>query len=611
MPDDNNSRNTIIFVVISLVLLAVYQFFVIGPHQKQEEIARARQQAAAISPQSTVPGAPAGSTTPFIPRADALAQSPRVPVKTPALSGSISLKGGRVDDLYLTNYRETLAKDSPPVELFRPKGAQYAYFARSGWIGANLTGLPGDDTVWTLASGATLTPSTPVTLSYDNGQGLTFTRQIAVDDKYLFTITDTAANHSPTLVSLTPYATVERQGLPAPTATNGTFEGGVGALGLDKPTLKNELWKQWRTDTDKKKTENLDFQSKGGWLGLTDKYWLGALIPDQNETLKADFQLTPVNGVEIFDAGYVGQGRALAPGTQVTETTRLFAGAKVVPQLKAYERSLGVPHLEDAVDWGTGLGSWEYIVAKPMFWLLQQLHGLLGNMGLALLAMTLVVRLIFFYPANLSFASMAKMKKVQPELELIKANFKDDPAGLQRETMALYAENKINPLLGCLPMLATLPVLIGLYKVLSVSIDMRHASFYFLAQDLSARDPSTIWNLFGLIPWHPEAAPLIGTFLNGPLHLGIWAIAYGFTMFLSQSMSPPAGDPTQQQVMKFMPIIFTFFLGSLAVGLLIYYTWSNMLTVLQQYVLMRRHEVDNPIDRALGKVGAGRKKAAG
>jgi YidC/Oxa1 family membrane protein insertase len=610
MPDDNNSRNTIIFVVISLVLLTVYQFFVISPHQKAEQVARAKQQAAATSPQGNVPGAPAGTATTFVPRAQAIAQSPRVPVKTPALSGSVALKGGRIDDLYLTEYRETLDKASPPVELFRPKGAQYAYFAQSGWIGANLTGLPDDNTVWAVTSGSTLTPTTPVTLTYDNGQGLTFTRQIAVDDKFLFTITDTAANHSPAPIILTPYASVERQGVPPGLPSNGTFEGAVGALGLDNQTLKNETWKQWRTDIVKK-PEALSFQSKGGWVGLTDKYWLGALIPNQGEAVNAKFRLTPVDGVEIFDASYVGQSRAVAPGTQVATTTRLFAGAKVVPQLKAYEKSLGVPRLEDAVDWGTGLGSWEFIVAKPMFWLLEQLHNLLGNMGLALLAMTLVVRLIFFYPANLSFASMAKMKKVQPEMDALKINFKDDPAGLQREMMALYAQNKINPLLGCLPMLATLPVLIGLYKVLSVSIDMRHAPFYFLAQDLSARDPSTIWNLFGVIPWHPAAAPLIGTFLDGPLHLGIWAIAYGFTMFLSQSMSPPAGDPTQQQVMKFMPLLFTFILGSLAVGLLIYYTWSNILTVLQQYVLMRKHEVDNPIDRALGKVGVGRKKATG
>jgi YidC/Oxa1 family membrane protein insertase len=610
MPDDNNSRNTIIFVVISLVLLSIYQFFVIGPHQKAEQVARAKQQAAAISPQGNVPGAPAGTTTAFVPRVQALAQSPRVPITTPALSGSVALKGGRVDDLYLMEYRETLDKGSPPVELFRPKGAQYAYFAQSGWIGANLPGLPDENTVWTLASGSTLTPTTPITLAYDNTQGLTFTRQIAVDDKFLFTITDTAANHSTTPITLTPYASVERQGVAANVNANGVMEGAVGALGTDGPTLKNETWKQWRSDAVKK-PETLNFASKGGWLGLTDKYWLGAFIPSQSETVSAKFRLTPVDGVEIFDASYVGQARNVAPGTQVTETTRLFAGAKVVPQLKAYERSLGVPHLEDAVDWGTGLGSWEYIVAKPMFWLLEQLHSLLGNMGLALLAMTLVVRLIFFYPANLSFASMAKMKKVQPEMDALKINFKDDPAGLQREMMALYAQNKINPLLGCLPMLATLPVLIGLYKVLSVSIEMRHAPFYFLAQDLSAKDPSTIWTLFGLIPWHPAALPVIGTFLDGPLHLGVWAIAYGFTMFLSQSMSPPAGDPTQQQVMKFMPLIFTFILGSLAVGLLIYYTWSNILTVLQQYVLMRRHEVDNPIDRALGKVGVGRKKATG
>jgi YidC/Oxa1 family membrane protein insertase len=610
MPDDNNSRNTIIFVVVSLVILSLYQVFVMGPHQKAEQAARARQQASATAPQTGGPGAPDASVTPFVSRAQAVAASPRVPINTPSLSGSVSLKGGRIDDLFLSGYRETIDKNSPPVELFRPKGAQYAYFAQSGWTGANLPGLPNDDTLWSAAQGSTLTPTTPVTLTYDNGQGLTFTRLISVDDKFLFTITDTAANHSPAPVSLTPYASVQRQGLPTTTQAN-AFEGGVGALGLDKPILKNETWKAWRTD-EVKKPEDLNFQSKGGWLGLTDKYWLGALIPDQHEAVNAKFRLTQASGVEIFDANYVGATRALPPGTQVTETTHLFAGAKVVPLLKSYATSLNAPRLEDAVDWGTGPGAWQSFIAKPLFWALEKIHGLVGNMGLALLGLTLVVRLIFFYPANLSYASMAKMRKVQPEMEELKIQFKDDPAGLQREMMALYAQNKINPLMGCLPMLATLPVLIGLYKVLNVTIEMRHAPFYVLAQDLSAKDPSTIWNLFGLIPWHPAALPVLGTFLDGPLHLGIWAIAYGFTMFLSTSMSPPAPDPTQQQVMKFMPIIFTFFLGSLAVGLLIYYTWSNLLTVLQQWVLMRKHEVDNPIDRALGKVGVGpKKKAAG
>ena len=610
MPDDSNNRNTIIFVVASLILLTLYQVFVMGPQEKAQQAARARQQAEATAPKQTgAPAAPAISVSNFVPRDQAKALSPRVPITTPSLSGSLSLTGGRVDDLYLTGYRETLDKNSPPVELFRPKGAQYAYFAQSGWTGANLPGLPSDDTLWTLASGSTLTPNTPVTLTYDNGQGLTFTRQITVDDKFLFTITDTAANHSTAPVSLTPYASVQRQGLPTNTEAN-AFEGAVGALGQDKQTLRNETWKAWRNDNTKK-PENLAFPSKGGWLGLTDKYWLGALIPDQNEALSAKFRLIEDKGVEIFDANYVGATRTVAPGAQITETTHLFAGAKVVPQLKAYMKALGVPRLDDAVDWGTGPGAWQSFIAKPLFWALEQIHGFVGNMGLALLGLTLVVRLIFFYPANLSYASMAKMKKVQPELESMKLQFKDDPAGLQREMMALYAQKKINPLMGCLPMLATLPVLIGLYKVLNVTIEMRHASFYTFAQDLSAKDPSTIWNVFGLIPWHPEHLPLLGPILDGPLHLGVWAIAYGFTMFLSTSMSPPAGDPTQQQVMKFMPVIFTFFLGSLAVGLLIYYTWSNILTVLQQWVLMRKHDVDNPIDKALAQIGIGTKKGSG
>ncbi|RZA08092.1 MAG: membrane protein insertase YidC, partial [Proteobacteria bacterium] len=347
-------------------------------------------------------------------------------------------------------------------------------------------------------------------------------------------------------------------------------------------------WKNWKKDGD------FGFPTQGGWLGLTDKYWLAALIPDQKETVRGQFR---VGGADLYDANYVAPARTIAPGAQAQSVTRLIAGAKVVPILKSYETQLGVPRLDDAVDWGTGAGAWQFVITKPMFWALEQLYRLMGNLGLALLGLTVIVRLIFFYPANLSYGSMAKMKKVQPEVDALRVQFKDDPAGMQREMMALYAKNKVNPLMGCLPMLATIPVLIGLYKVLSVTIEMRHAPFFFLTNDLSARDPTTIWNLFGLIPWDPGHIWLIGN--DQFLHLGIWALLYGFTTWLSQSMSPAAGDPTQQKIMQFMPLMFMFVLAPLAVGLLIYYTWSNLLTVLQQYVLMRKHGVDNPIDAML------------
>ena len=601
MPDKSNTRNTIIFVVLSLVLLGVYQFLVIAPRQQADQLAEAKRKAAAAVSAPAVqagaaPGVPGAVPTSFVPRVAAVAASPRLPIKTPALSGSVALKGGRLDDLFLTGYRETVAKDSPPVELFRPIGAQFAYFAESGWTGANVPGLPGDDTVWTAPDGATLTPQTPVTLTYDNGQGLVFTRQIAVDDQFMFTITDTAANHSATPITLTPYSRIQRIGL-APTTqqSSNVFEGGVGVLGVDKSVKQGIAYRDWIKDW--KKNGNAAVPSKGGWIGLTDKYWLAALIPDQKESLTTGFRYLD-EGAGGFDAHLTTPAHPIAPGEQAVETTHIFAGAKTVPVLKAYEKSLGAPRLEDAVDWG----KWFYWLTKPMFWLLQHIYGLVGNLGLALLGLTLVVRLVFFYPANISYGSMAKMKKVQPEIDALRVNFKDDPAGMQRETMALYAQHKINPLMGCLPMLATIPVLYSLYKVLNVAIEMRHAPFFGLLQDLSARDPTTIWNLFGLIPYHPATLPMIGTFLDTSAHLGIWAFLYGFTMFLSTSMSPPAGDPTQQQVMKWMPVIFTVFLSALPVGLLIYYTWSNLLTVLQQYVLMRKHKVDNPIDQGIARI---------
>jgi YidC/Oxa1 family membrane protein insertase len=594
MPD-NNQRNMIVFMVIALGLFAFYQFFVIGP---QDKAAQAARQRAAASQPATVnaPGSAAASA--YMPRAQAIAATPRVAIATPALTGSLSLTGGRIDDLYLNTYRETVDPKSPPVELFRPKAAEGAYYAQNGWTGANLGGLPTDDTLWTIKSGSTLTPTTPVVLGYDNGQGLVFTRQIAVDDKFLFTITDTVANQTTAAVTLTPYALIQRQ-LSDKVVPSVAFEGAVGALGEDKQTLRNKTWKTWRKEGD------FGTPTKGGWLGLTDKYWLAALIPDQNQTVRGQFKALDANG---FNANFVAPSQTVQPGAQIQEVTRIFAGAKVVPILRDYQKTLGVPRLDDAVDWGTGWGSWQWIIAKPMFLVLEQLYKLMGNLGLALLGLTVIVRLIFFYPANLSYGSMAKMKKVQPEIDALRVQFKDDPAGLQRETMAIYSQRKINPLMGCLPMLATIPVLIGLYKVLAVSIEMRHAPFYWLTNDLSAKDPTTLWNLFGLIPYHPAAIPFIGTVLDGPLHLGVWAIAYGFTTWLSQSMSPPAGDPTQQKMMQFMPVIFTFVLGSLAVGLLIYYTWSNCLTVLQQYVLMRKHGVDNPIDGIINRLKG--KKAA-
>jgi YidC/Oxa1 family membrane protein insertase len=292
------------------------------------------------------------------------------------------------------------------------------------------------------------------------------------------------------------------------------------------------------------------------------------------------------------------------PGGTYTHVSRLFAGAKTVPVLRTYEDTLGIPRFEDAVDWGR-----LFFITKPAFWLLEVFNGLLGSFGLAILALTVVVKLLMFYPANLSYESLTKMKKVQPQVEELRARWKDDPQKQQQELMRLYQSEKINPLMGCLPMLATIPVFLALFKVLSVAIEMRHAPFYGWIQDLSSRDPTTLLNLFGLIPWDPATTPFIGGFLNTYLHIGVWPLAYGVTQWLSMKMSPPAPDPIQQRIMELMPVIFTFVLASLSVGLMIYYTWSNILTILQQYVIMRKYQVDNPIDDFLNRLKA--RKAPG
>ena len=330
------------------------------------------------------------------------------------------------------------------------------------------------------------------------------------------------------------------------------------------------------------------------------------MLPQQDKAIRAQYRVTEVAGRDVYDANFVGPASLIPSGRQTTATTHIFAGAKVKPVLDAYEEALGAERLVDAVDWGL-----LYFITKPVFWLLEIFYGWVGNFGLAILMMTVAVKLAFFYPANMSFKSMTMMKKVQPQVEELRKKFKDDPAQMQKEMMALYGREKINPLLGCLPMLATIPVFFALYKVLNVTIEMRHAPFFGVIRDLSAPDPTTIWNLFGLIPWDPSLLPLIGGLFAGPLHIGIWAIGYGFTTWLVQSMSPPAGDPTQQKIMMFMPLIFTFVLAQFAVGLLIYYTWSNILSLLQQYVIMRRFKVDNPIDQIIRKVTGKKLEPAG
>jgi YidC/Oxa1 family membrane protein insertase len=584
---DDSSRNTIIFLVCALVLFILYNQFVMGPRQKALEAERKAHPAVAAA--TVAPGAPALNAPPAVTRAAALAASPRVPLSTPDLKGSISLRGARLDDLFLTRYRQTTDKNSPPVEMLRPEGTAFPWFVDFGWVGQNVPGLPGATTPWTLTQGSALAPGQPVELTYTNGQGLTFVRRIEVDQHYMFTLTDTVTNTGPIPVTLAPYGSVQRQGVPPDAGKSGiVHQGWIGFLDGRTRAFK---YKDIKADGAPQQ-----FDSAEAWTGITDMYWLAAIIPNRAEKVHVTFRDSKVGGVDVYDANYTAPAVSIAPGRQVTVSRRLFAGAKTVPVLQAYEKNLGIAHFDEAVDWGMF-----WFLTRPIFIFLEYIFAHVGSFGVAILLLTVAVRLAFFPIANKQYESMTKMKKVQPLMEEVKARFKDDPAKQQQEIMALYQREKVNPLAGCLPILLQIPVFFSLYKVLSVTIEMRHAPFLNFT-DLSARDPTTIWNLFGLIPWNPAHAPLIGSVLDTTLHLGILPLAYGFTMWLSTSMSPPAGDPTQQRIFQLMPLIFMFIMAPFAVGLLIYWTWSNVLTTLQQYVMMRRFKVDNPIDRMLARL---------
>lgn len=594
MPPQNNSRNTIIFFVLAAIMVTLYSVFVVGPQRKAEAEKRAAATAAAPAGAATetLNGGPAPVT--FITdRTRALGAGPRVRIQTPTMTGSLALTGSRIDDLFLTRYRETIKKDSPAVELFRPEGMRHAFFAQFAWGGPNIPGgVPNSATPWRLTQGSVLTPTTPVTLVWDNGQGLRFTRRVSVDDQYMFTVTDTVANFSPRPVTLSAVSGIQRQGIPDDLGRNQVLhEGAIGTFG-DGEKYKTEQLKYgaWA------KKPNEEHSSTGGWMGITDKYWLAALIPSQNEKIEAAFRVDDQAHADIHHANMVGEARTIQPNATITETTRLFAGAKRNEILSSYEKDLGLPRFVYAIDWG-----FLFFLTRPIFWLVEKFYGLVGNFGVAILLLTLTVRLFMFPLANKSYESMSKMRNLQPKMEEIKKKHPDDAAKQQQELMALYQKEKINPLAGCLPLLLQIPVFYAVYKMLFVTIEMRHAPFFGWLQDLSAKDPTTIWNLWGLIPWDPATVPFLGQYLAGTFALSILAIIYGATMWLQMAMSPPAPDPVQRRIFQFMPVVFTFIMATFPAGLLIYWAWSNVLTIIQQYIIMHRLKAENPIDTFLAR----------
>ena len=495
-------------------------------------------------------------------RAEALAQSPRVRIDNGSVHGSIALKGGRIDDVTLANYRETVDPNSPEIVLLSPPGAPHPYFAEYGWVAGEAgTAMPGADTLWT-AEGGELTDKDAVTLRWDNGQGLTFAKRLEVDQRYMFTVKRTVTNSTDKPVTLYPYGLISRWGTPPTLGYYILHEGPIGVLDGQLQEYKY---------TAVAEDGPIDFDSTGGWLGITDKYWLATLVPPQGLVLKAGFR-HQVEG-DRYQTDYRGNAMTVAPGATIELTDRLFAGAKVVTLLDQYSRDFGIPLFDRAVDFG-----WFYFLTKPIFLVLHWIHGVVGNYGIAILVLTLLVKALFFPLADRSYRAMAQMKKLQPEMVKLRERFGDDKVRMNQELMALYKKEKVNPVSGCLPILLQIPVFFSLYKVLFVTIEMRHAPFFGWIHDLSAPDPTTLFNLFGLLPFTPPQM----------LMIGVWPLIMGFTMWLQTKLNPQPTDPIQAKVMQFLPLMFIFLFATFPAGLVIYWSWNNALSIGQQWAIMKR-----------------------
>ncbi len=512
---------------------------------------------------------------------------PRVTIAARKLSGSISLLGARIDDVVLTDYRDTIDPASPHVRLLEPRSDDQPYYVQYGWTApiGEVVKLPDDETLWT-ATGGPLTSGGTVTLSWDNAEGLTFLIALSVDDNYMFSVRQTVRNTSGKPAHLLPWSRVRRDYTPV---TAGYYILHEGMLGVVDGVLKEETYDKAKSDGEKKAGISLDQTTTGGWAGITDKYWLTAMIPDQAVPMRAFFRhiedKTAVHH-DRYQVDFVTQEpQTAAQGDDAVSNSHLFLGAKVVNLLLRYETELQLPHFDKAVDFGIF-----YYITKPMFFALDYIYGLVGNFGVAIIVFTVIVKGLFFPLADYSYRSMSKMKLLAPKMAELRERYKDDPAKLQPEMMGLYKAEKVNPASGCLPIVVQIPVFFSLYKVIFVTIEMRQAPFYGWIKDLSQVDPSNIFNLFGLIPVDPTTLPLFGPYL----HMGVWPLLMGITMFLQQKLNPPPPDPVQAKMFQYMPILFTFMLAGFPAGLVIYWTWNNLLSIGQQWLMMRRTRLEKP-----------------
>lgn len=557
-----DKRNIVIAMVLAMLILFGWPYlaervFPTSPAATTEQAAPAGNRAA--TPGSAPPAQRAQAVRSVT---AALADGPRVAIETPKLRGSINLTGARIDDLVLLNYRQTVDRDSPPVRLFAPAGTRDYYFAGTGWSGAGLN-APTADTVWTAPAGARLTPTTPVTLTHDNGQGQIFELTFAVDRDYMFTVTQRVTNRAAAPVGVQPYAYLSRKGVSPDVDTWTIHTGAMGVFNGEADYINLDRIRDVAGQT-------LSLATTGGWLGYTDHFWLGAIIPDQAKAVTARF--TRQDGAR-HQADFAEAEALLAPNATRTSTVRVFGGAKEVDVLDRYMDN-GIALFDRATDWG-----WFIWFAKPIFDLLDWLFRFIGNFGFAIMALTLIIRLLMFPIAQRQFASMAQMRIVQPKMKAIQDKHKDDKPRMQQEMMELYKREKINPLAGCLPILIQIPIFYALYKVLMLTVEMRHQPFALWIKDLSAPDPAMFLNLFGLLPFTPPAF----------LGIGVLAVLLGLTMWAQFKLNPPPTDPVQQQVFAIMPWVLMFVMAPFAAGLLLYWITNNILSIGQQRLLYARY----------------------
>ncbi|MBA2126291.1 membrane protein insertase YidC [Hyphomicrobium methylovorum] len=622
-PNDPKDHNNLMFAVaLSILFLMGWQYFFARPQIEQEQ---ARQEYSRkldaqnkgtessgnppnvantpVAPPTTDMPQVNQSAAPAAPvsRDEALKASPRIAIATPSLEGSIALKGGRIDDLILAKYRETVDPNSPKVTLLSPAGSPDPYFVEYGWVPQSGTGVktPDRESLWTVENGSTLTAETPVQLKWDNGSDLVFHRTISVDKDYMFKVVDEIENKTGADVTLMPYARVHRTGHPPSQFYSVLHEGLVGVSG-------DHGLQEFRFADALKSGVPTTFENVvGGWLGITDKYWGTSLVPDQKQPYRAMYSALAARdpaGKDAFQTDYLRGAVTVAPGARKGVEGHLYAGAKQATLIDGYERSLNILKFNKMIDWG-----WFHFITRPLFQLMEFINGIVHNFGITILILTLIVKAAFYPLANKQYESMARMKKLQPEMQRIKETYKDDPQRQQKEVFDLYKTQKINPLAGCWPVLLQIPVFFALYKVLFVTIDMRHAPFFGWIHDLSAPDPTSLFNLFGLLPFDSPAF----------LHIGAWPLIMGATMWVQMQLNPPQPDPIQQQIFQWMPVMFTFLLASFPAGLVIYWAWSNTLSIAQQIHINKRngaevHLLDNlkrtflPLLRLFGASGSGK-----